>query len=283
MMPADIQIFDNQDFGKLRTVLTSDGDIWFAARDVAKALGFRDANQVTRHLDVDEMRWSGKVVSERPLSEWGISQSEARNKDGLRLISEPGFYRVVLKSLKPQAAPFQRWVTHEVIPAIRKSGGYMVAREDESDADLMARALLVAQETIRRREQEADELRRDNARLMGKADFYDKVISADGMISVTDAAKLLMSGGAPIRPKHLTALLRDDGMLEKRTRKATSKAIERGYLRERLFTVRHSDGTETVSHYGCLTAKGLDWCRRRYGLHLQDMIDFKESHDGKED
>ena len=271
-MPADIQIFNNQDFGKLRAITSSSGEIWFSAADVAKALGFRDSGHVTRLLDEDEKSWSGDV----PHIVGDIKLSGKEHRNGLRLISEPGFYRAVLVCRSESAAPFQRWVTHEVIPEIRKSGGYMVAREDESDADLMARALLVAQETIKRREREADELREQTRKLSGKADFYDRVMSADGLLSITDAAKLLMSGGCPIRPKHLTALLREDGMVEKRTRKATTKAIERGYLRERMFKVRHSDGRETVDHYGCLTTKGLDWCRKRYGLQFQTQIEYQE-------
>lgn len=274
-MPADIQIFECNDFGELR-IFTAGDDLWFAAADVAKALDYRDANSVTRHLDDDEIAWSGDV----PLIQGEFPTPNLMRKNGLRIISEAGFYHITLVSNSKKAAPFRRWVTHEVIPAIRRSGGYMVAKEDESASDLMARALLVAQETLERRERKIADLTAKNTKLSGKADFYDKVMSQDGMIPVTDAAKLLMSGGCPIRPKHLTALLREDGMLEKRTRKATAKAIERGYMRERMFTIRHSDGHEEISHYGCLTAKGLDWCRARYGLQFQTQIDYKEESDG---
>lgn len=110
MSVADLQLFSSERFGKLRATQI-DCEVWFAATDVAKALGYRDANQITRALDDDEKRWSEGTLSECTHSHLGI-----------RLINESGLYRVLMRSQRPEAIPFQRWLAHEVVPEIRRDG-----------------------------------------------------------------------------------------------------------------------------------------------------------------
>lgn len=269
MSVADLQLFSSERFGKLRATKTESDEIWLAATDVAKALGFRDANGVTRLLDDEDKCWSAEL----PQNVCDMETSDARRKGGLRLINESGFYRVIMVSRSPNAAPFQHWVTHEVLPSIRKDGGYIATSTEDSDADIMARALLIANKTIEERDKRITQLLNENRTLGSKASLYDSFMSGDGLLSIRDAAKLLKSHDRTVGQNWLTEQLRYHRLLEKRTRKATATAINRGYMQERMFKIKHKDGHETVDHYGCLTTKGLDWCCRNLGLHFAPFSD----------
>lgn len=269
MSVADLQLFSSERFGKLRATKTESDEIWLAATDVAKALGFRDANGVTRLLDDEDKCWSAEL----PQNVCDMETSDARRRGGLRLINESGFYRVIMVSRSPNAAPFQRWVTHEVLPSIRKDGGYIATSTEDSDADIMARALLIANKTIEERDKRITQLLNENRTLGSKASLYDSFMSGDGLLSIRDAAKLLKSHDRTIGQNWLTEQLRYHRLLEKRTSKATATAINRGYMQERMFKIKHKDGHETVDHYGCLTTKGLDWCCRNLGLHFAPFSD----------
>lgn len=182
----------------------------------------------------------------------------------MRFIPEGDVYRLIAHSKLPTAERFESWVFDEVLPSIRQHGGYIAASEDDSDDMILARALQIANAKIAERTKQLADTSRKLAIAEPKAAFYDSVMDSDGLLSVRDSAKLMKSHAKDIGQKRLFSLLREDGMIEKRTRRATSKAIERGYLKERPFTIEHSDGKKVLDHYGCLTPKGLDWCIRRY-------------------
>ena len=162
---ANVEIFDNDEFGQLRAV--KDGDeILFRAIDVAKALGYRDAERLTRRLPDDEK-------ATRLVGTHGGNQSAS-------FVTEPGFYRAVMArrssyvndyACRESVDRFQRWVTHEVLPAIRRDGGYMAAAPEETPEQTMARALLIAQRTIERAK--AEEIDRSRT-----ADSIPKTISS---------------------------------------------------------------------------------------------------------
>ena len=269
----DIQLFSNDEFGSIRATVI-DEEPWFVAADVASALEYGAAAKLTRNLFDDE---KGVHIVDTP---GGNQQVSIISLSGLFHAMNMRRTGVIKnKENRDRVERFQRWVNHEVLPAIVKDGGYMVAI-DETPEQTMARALLIAQDTIdRSNRQLAHERTRNaallehNATLVPKAQFYDNLMDSDGLLSVRDAAKILKSYDPTIGEKRLRQNLRDDCMVEKRTTKATSVAIERGYMRERPFSFKHSDGHETFDHYGCLTPKGLDWCKRRYCD--QHMFDFQ--------
>ena len=118
--------------GNLRVIMQGD-DPWFVAKDVCDALGLFTTN-ITRDLDIDEVQSLKLRVSGKPNL----------------IISESGLYSLILRSRKPEAKAFKKWVTREVLPSIRKTGGYIVAHPDESPEVILARAVLVAQDTIER-------------------------------------------------------------------------------------------------------------------------------------
>lgn len=244
----EIQTFDSPEFGLIRVVRDESGEPWFVAKDVLDVLDLDKS--ALRKLDEDE-----KGVD---------SIHTPGGEQRMTTVTEPGFYKLVMRSRKPEAKAFQRWVTHEVLPALRREGGYMVARADETPEELMARALKAADATLARVRDENARLTRRNQVLEPKAAFFDSVMESDGLISVRAAAKVLKSYDREMGERRLRQMLRDACYLEKRTRSATAAAIGRGYMKERPFAITHSDGRREMDHYGCLTPKGLAMCARRF-------------------
>lgn len=129
----NIIVFENKRFGNIRTfVEEGKQEPWFVAADVCRALEVKNARDAVARLDDDEKNTV-------------VLTDGNRGNPNMTVVSEPGLYALVLSSRKPEAKEFKRWITHDVIPSIRKSGGYIAGQEDMSDADLMAKALIVAQ------------------------------------------------------------------------------------------------------------------------------------------
>lgn len=244
--------FQSEEFGTLRT-MDEGGQTWFCGTDVAKALGYvKPNNAIQKHCRSCDTPKRGTIVDQL-----------GREQEAV-FITEGDVYRLITHSKLPSAERFESWVFDEVLPSIRQQGGYIAATEEDSDEMILARALQIANAKIAERTKQLADTSRKLAIAEPKAAFYDSVMDSDGLLSIRDSAKLMKSHAKGIGQKKLFSLLREDGMIEKRTRRATSKAIERGYLKERPFTIEHSDGKKVLDHYGCLTPKGLDWCIRRY-------------------
>lgn len=177
----------------------------------------------------------------------------------MTFVSEAGFYSLVLASKKPEAHAFKRWVTHEVLPALRRDGGYMVAR-DETPEQTMARAVLLAQQTIDRQKSRIAELE-------PKALFADAVSASDGTCLVGELAKMMTQAGFPIGQNRLFALLRKDGYLGKggsNRNVPLQRYVEMGLFRVKETAVTHSDGHVTISRTTKVTGKGQRYFVERY-------------------
>jgi len=243
MTDNSLQVFTNEDFGSVR-VLAIDSQPWFVARDVTDALGLD--RTATRRLDEDE-----KGV--RSMHTQGGEQE-------VSIITEAGLYSLIMASKKPEAKRFKRWVTHDVLPTIRKHGMYATPQSVErmlADPDTMI-ATLKALKAERKR---ADALMEDNARLLPKATMYDVAIEADGTMSVTETARYLAQYDKTINRTRLFALLRADGLVCKQGNAPTKKAIERGYMVQVMTT--RADGRAN-DPYARMTRKGMDYCMRTY-------------------
>lgn len=255
---SNLAVFDNREFGQIRALVDSQGAPAFVAKDVCLALGIGKYRDAVSTIDDDER---GSVLVDTP-----------GGKQQMTTVTEPGFYKLVMRSRKPEAKAFQRWVTHEVLPALRRDGAYVASDGTEDDATLMARALLAAKRQMDERDRqltaakaENERLTAVNAGLRAKASLYDDwVDDTDGLISVTRAGKLLKSVDPTMGAKRLRGLLRRDGYIEQRTLSATVKAIEPGYMRERMVKIPTADGGTRAKSYGCLTAKGVGMCAARY-------------------
>ena len=174
-MDNKLMTFENAAFGKIRT-LTIDGEPWFVAADVCRALEIGNPSMTVERLDDDEK---------------GISTIDTLGgKQRMTIINEPGLYSLVLSSRKPEAKAFKRWITHEVIPAIRKYGGYMTKSlleqvlENPSLIYEFARRMLEEQQKNERLRQELD-------RAKPKADYYDAFIHPESCTNIRATAKEL--------------------------------------------------------------------------------------------
>ena len=189
-----IKIFENQEFGKIRTALLNDEPM-FCLGDVCKALGIAQASKVKERL-------SEKGVHSIPTLTAGGEQR-------LLYINESNLYKAIFHSRKESAERFTDWVTSEVLPSIRKSGGYIAGQEQMSDSELMAKALLVAQKQIKERNAQIERMR-------PKEIFADAVSASHQSILVGELAKILKQNGIDTGQKRLFIRLRDEGYLIKR-------------------------------------------------------------------
>ena len=245
----DLKVFENSEFGSIRTV-TVDGEPWFVAKDVADALGYEAArNAVAAHVDEED-----KLTHQ-------ISAS-GQNRE-MYIINESGLYSLILSSKMPKAKEFKRWVTSEVIPAIRKTGGYIAGSENMTDAEIMAKAVLVAQSTIQQRDQRIKELESDVAAAKPKVLFADAVSASDSTILIGDLAKLIKQNGHPIGQKRLFNWMREQGYLIKRAgadyNSPTQRAMEMGLFKIKETAISHSDGHVSVSKTTKVTGKGQQY------------------------
>ena len=174
-MDNKLMTFENAAFGKIRT-LTIDGEPWFVAVDVCRALEIGNPTDAMRRLDADE----------RTL----VSIEGASNGLPVNAVNEPGLYTLILGSRKPEAKAFKRWITHEVIPAVRKYGGYMTKSlleqvlENPNLIYEFARRMLEEQQKNERLRQELD-------RAKPKADYYDAFIHPESCTNIRATAKEL--------------------------------------------------------------------------------------------
>ena len=219
----ELQIFNNEEFGSVRTI-TKDGKTYFVGNDVAKALGYSEtAKAIRTHC---------KGVSEMDIPTNGGVQT-------MKMITEGDIYRLVIKSQLPQAEKFESWVFDNVLPSIRKNGGYIAGQETLSDEELMAKALLVANNKIKERDAIIE---RQQAKIEAdkpKTIFADAVSTSHTSILVGDLAKLICQNGYQIGAKRLFSWLRDNGYLIKRKgadwNMPTQKSLELG-----LFEIKES-------------------------------------------
>lgn len=179
-MENQIMIFKNPAFGEVRTIKGGNNTPWFVGKDIASILGYKDASRaIYDHVDEEDKT---SLV---------IQQSGSNYKAKTTLINESGLYALILGSKLPQAKAFKRWVTSEVLPAIRKDGGYIATKAGDTPEEIMARALLIAKSTIDRLELEKKALAGQNKLLSAKAEHFDNVMLCSQCYTTTQIAKEL--------------------------------------------------------------------------------------------
>lgn len=172
----ELQIF-NYNTHPVRTV-ERDGEPWFVLKDVCDVLGVANHKMTAQRLDADEVSLTDLIDS-------------IGRRQEMTVINESGLYNVILRSDKPEAKPFRRWVTSEVLPSIRRTGGYIQGQETLSSAELMAKALMVAQKTLSEREARISELTVENQRLLPRAEYFDQLVDRNLLTNFRDTAKQL--------------------------------------------------------------------------------------------
>lgn len=247
--------FSNEDFS-VRVVLI-DGEPWWVAKDVCDALGLTNVSQAMAYLDEDEKTSvQGGVISNDP----------RLTSANVWLISEAGLYSLILRSRKPEAKTFKRWVTHDIIPSVRKTGSYSVAPA-LTGKELLAAAVLEAQATLAAREERILELESAVEVLEPKGEFYDELMSADGTYSWQAVADIIRWQGKG--RNHMMEELRRQGIVQNNNLPYSShmkyfKVIPRTRL-------DHLD--RDVSYYVAeVRPIGIPWLRQR----LQDHTKYKD-------
>lgn len=262
-MNNEIQKFDFKG-ASLRTLTDEAGEPWFVAKDVCDILELTNPAVALQSLDDDEKT--------------NLSNSYVWSEPGRRplIISEPGLYRLVMRSRKPEAKEFQRWVTHEVLPQIRRTGGYIPATDADDDMTILAKAVMIGQRTMEAQQRKIAAQQTRIVELEPKARFADAVAASDGTCLVGELAKMLRQNGMDIGQNRLFRLLQADGYLGKsgsNRNVPTQRAMDLGLFRIKETTVTHADGHTTVSRTPKVTGKGQRYFIDRYWGRAQPSLE----------
>ena len=240
----EIQVFNNIEFGEIRTA-EIEGKPYFMATDIAKALGYTNPNKAIN----DHCRAITKCAT--PIS--GKMQE-------VNFIPEGDVYRLIARSKLPQAEKFEKWVFDEVLPSIRKTGGYIAGQEHMTDDELLANAILVAQRKIAERDKVIQAQNDTITELKPKAVFADAVSSSKTSILIGDMAKLLRQNGIEIGQKRLFDWLRNNGYLIKRKgsdwNMPTQRSVEMGLFEIKESTHLDGNGCNITTKTSKVTGKG---------------------------
>lgn len=229
IMRNEIKIFESPEFGRIRTVSDERGEPWFCLADVCKVLGLKQNGVV--------MRLEKGVISTEPLSTRGGTQMA-------NFVSEDGLYDVILDSRKPSARAFRKWVTSEVLPQIRRTGGYVPLEEQDDEKTILAKAVRILNRTLeqkdvllRRKEELIEEQR-------PKVEFADALTTGDGCILMSEMAKLLTRNGFVTGRTRLYRWMREHGYIFKRSTEPIQMWVERGIFAQSVTVIKTNHGSE---------------------------------------
>lgn len=287
-----IKIFENAQFGQIRTSVTEQGEPLFCLIDVCKALCLTQPSRVKSTLRQDGVT-TIKGVS-LTTNQYGTTTEQVVP---LNFITEPNLYKCIFQSRKKEAEQFQDWVCGEVLPSIRKSGGYMVAKADETPEQIMARALMVAKDTIDRQQAalakaesknyvlqcQNDALtsmnegqRKHIRQLIPGATFAQAVKTSEHSILVGELARIIKQNGVEIGQNRLFAWLRDKGYLCKKGEaynQPAQKAMDLGLFEIKKTVIQKPNGDSLVTTTTKVTGKGQIYFVNKF---LYDSINEAE-------
>ena len=239
----ELQIFNSEEFGEIRTI-TKDSKTYFAGSDVAKALGYAIPHKAVQTHCKGVLKWN--------------IPTNSGNQDIL-FITEGDIYRLIMKSKLPKAEEFERWVMEEVLPSIRKNGGYIAGQETLCDEELMAKALLVANNKIAERDRIIEQKQARIEQMKPKEIFADAVAASHTSILVGDLAKLICQNGYQIGQKRLFDWLRANGYLIKSGgsyNMPTQRYVEQGLFEIKESNLVNPDGSVRITKTTKVTGKG---------------------------
>lgn len=249
-MENNLKVFESALFGQVRSVVDESNEPWFAAMDVCKCLDLKNTSVALSRLDEDEVT---------KLNLGGL-QGETN------FVNEFGLYSLVLSSRKPEAKNFKRWITHEVIPSIRKDGGYLVTKQGESDDEVIARAMGLlhkkleeSKQFIARQELEIEKHQELMKSIAPKADYYDQVLTAESTYTTTQIAKEFGMSG-----KRLNEVLHAMGVQYKVYEQWVLYAdyCGKGYTKTLTFTYSDADGQLHSRQSTAWTEKGREFIHK---------------------
>lgn len=254
-----IQIFNNPQFGEIRTAGTSEQPA-FCLVDVCTALNL-SPSKVGQRIEDD-------VLSKYPIVD-ALGREQIAN-----FINEDGLYDVILDSRKPAAKQFRKWITSEVIPSIRKNGGYIATNESDTPETIMAKALLIADETMKKQkaliDQQQATIRQQGPRVL----FAQAVETSNRSILIGELAKILNQNGINIGQNRLFEVLRTNCYLGQRGEFyniPSQKSMELGLFEIKKTTISKPDGTTLVSTTTKVTGKGQIYFVNKFLKHFQGL------------
>ena len=220
MMNNNLQVFNNEQFGQVRVVMI-ENENWLVGKDVAEALGYKNiSDALKQHVDEEDKK---KIV---------YSDYPQFGNKGAILINESGFYSLVMGSKLPNAKAFKRWVTSEVLPQIRQTGGYIPVNQEDDEASIMARALMIAQNTLNKKdellkaqEKQINILEQD---LSDKNRFIKQLSASENSLLVREVAKVASKANIVIGERKLWAKLREWGLIFLNSTEPKQSGIDRG-------------------------------------------------------
>ena len=240
-----LQIFNSEEFGEIRTI-TKDDEPMFCLSDVCKALELEQVSRVKARLKTDG------VTTSKVIDRLGREQEAT-------FINESNLYKTIFQSRKESAERFTEWVTGEVLPSIRKNGGYIAGQETLSDEELMAKALLVANNKIAERDRIIEQKQARIGQMKPKEIFADAVAASHTSILVGDLAKLICQNGYQIGQKRLFDWLRANGYLIKSGgsyNMPTQRYVEQGLFEIKESNLVNPDGSVRITKTTKVTGKG---------------------------
>ena len=246
----EMQVFQNEQFGAVRTVIR-EGQPWFVAADVCNVLDLSNPTIAVSRLDEDER-----------------AKFNLGRQGDATIVNEPGLYALVLGSRKPEAKAFKRWITHEVIPAIRKTGAYGLTLPQDYPSALRALADSYERENA---------LQEQNAALLPKANFADAVSNSVNLVPMAELSAYLYKNGVKIGRNKLMERLREEGFLYRDGaghNLPTQKSKDLGLLDVKQgHYLNGSESIATTTTY--VTGKGKEYFMRRFGAVKGTNIEVK--------
>lgn len=240
----NIQIFQHEQFGEVR-VTRLNGEAMFVANDIAASLGYSNPQKAVReHCK-------------------GVNEIDTPTNGGIqrmKYIKQPDVFRLIMRSKLPKAEQYQDWVMEEVLPEIHNTGGFIISTPSDTEADIMAKALLIAQSTIEKNKRKILQLEEENIKQAPKVLFANAVSSSCSSILIGDLAKLIRQNGIETGQRRLFEWMRCNGYLIRQTGESynmpTQRSMEQGLMEIKETVIAHSDGHTTVSKTVKITGKG---------------------------
>ena len=232
----ELQIFNNTEFGKIR-VLETEGEVWFIGKEIAEVLGYKNTRDaLSKHVDIEDKKAD-------------VAIHDGRQKRKMVLINESGLYSLILSSKLPTAKNFKRWVTSEVLPQIRKTGGYIPIKENETELEIVSKALLIVNKTL----EEKEKLLKEQKPLV---DFANQISASEGSVEIGEFAKMINDNeNINIGRNRLFDWLRKNGYLMKNNI-PYQRYIKNNYFEVIEKPVPRFGGLDTINKQTLITGKG---------------------------
>lgn len=256
-----LSVFNNQEFGEIRT-LNIDNEPWFVGKDVATALGYSNTRKaLIDHIDSEDK---------------GVTKCDTlKGKQDMTVINESGLYSLILSSKLPNAKKFKRWVTSEVLPAIRRTGGYIPISQEDDEKTIMAKALMISQRTIEEKDallaKKEKQVQYLSYEVESKDRYLNQIAQSKNTILVRELAKVISKENFIIGERRLWDKLRAWGLILKGKTEPSQRAVERGLFEVSESISRGSRGTFT-HRTTRVTGKGQDYIIKRLLEEMEEQI-----------